>query len=151
MTPQALQEYFHEHIPLSKAMSVNVIRATPHCVCLSAPLAPNSNHHGTVFGGSASAVAVLSAWGLLHVALLDANIKADLVVQKSGMNYELPITSTFTAEAVSPTPEKWQRFLATLTKHKRARISIQSRLHCADQQVGNFEGDFVAVLRQENN
>ena len=146
MTQQALQEYFHNHIPLSKAMAVEVEAATPQVVRLAAPLAPNTNHHGTVFGGSASAVAVLSSWGLLHVALVDANIKADLVVQKSSMNYELPITGKFTSESVAPVPEKWQRFLATLLKFKRARISMRSILNCDGKKVGEFEGDFVAII-----
>ena len=146
MTQQALQEYFHNHIPLSKAMAVEVEAATPQVVRLVAPLAPNANHHGTVFGGSASAVAVLSSWGLLHVALVDANIKADLVVQKSSMNYELPITGKFTSESVAPVPEKWQRFLATLLKFKRARISMRSILNCDGKKVGEFEGDFVAII-----
>jgi thioesterase domain-containing protein len=146
MTPQALQDYFHDHIPLSKAMAVKVEAATPQIVRLAAPLAPNTNHHGTVFGGSASAVAVLSAWGLLHVAMLNANVKADLVVQRSSMSYELPITGEFTAETVAPAPDKWQRFLVTLQKHKRARISIQSVLNCDGQKVGEFEGDFVAIV-----
>jgi thioesterase domain-containing protein len=146
MQPQALQEYFHGHIPLSKAMAVEVEVATPQVVRLVAPLAPNTNHHGTVFGGSASAVAVLSAWGLLHVAMTEANIKADLVVQKSSMNYQLPITGEFSAEASPPAPEKWQRFLATLNKHKRARINIRAILHCEGDIVGEFEGDFVASI-----
>jgi thioesterase domain-containing protein len=146
MQPQALQDYFHDHIPLSKAMAVKVEAATPQIVRLVAPLAPNTNHHGTVFGGSASAVAVLSAWGLLHVAMAEANINAELVVQKSSMSYELPITGEFSAEATPPVPEKWQRFLATLLKYKRARISINSILKCAGQQVGKFEGDFVASI-----
>jgi thioesterase domain-containing protein len=146
MTPQALQEYFHDHIPLSKAMAVKVEAATPQVVRLVAPLAPNTNHHGTVFGGSASAVAILSAWGLLHVALVDAAIEADLVVQKSSMSYELPITGKFTSESMAPVPEKWQRFLTTLSKYKRARISIRSILNCDGKKVGEFDGDFVAII-----
>jgi thioesterase domain-containing protein len=146
MQPQALQDYFHDHIPLSKAMAVKVEAATPQVVRLVAPLAPNTNHHGTVFGGSASAVAVLAAWGLLHVAMVEANINAELVVQKSNMSYELPITGEFIAEATPPAPEKWQRFLSTLTKYKRARISIHSILNCDGKKVGEFEGDFVASI-----
>jgi thioesterase domain-containing protein len=146
MTPQALQEYFHKHIPLSEAMAVEVEAATPQVVRLVAPLAPNTNHHGTVFGGSASAVAVLSAWGLLHVALVDADINAELVVQKSSMSYELPITGKFTSESMAPVPEKWQRFLTTLSKYKRARISIRSILNCDEKKVCEFEGDFVAII-----
>ena len=127
-------------------MAVEVEVATPQVVRLVAPLAPNTNHHGTVFGGSASAVAVLSAWGLLHVAMTDANIKADLVVQKSSMSYELPITGEFSAEATPPAPEKWQRFLAALLKYKRARINISSIVNCDGKKVGEFEGDFVASI-----
>jgi len=145
-TPQALQDYLYAHIPLSKAMAVEVRTASPHGVLLAAPLAPNINHRDTVFGGSASAVAILSAWALLHVSLLEANIKARLVIQKNSMSYDLPMPTDFTAEAAAPEPEKWQRFLATLLKHKRARISVQSILNCEGQPVGKFEGDFVAII-----
>lgn len=127
-------------------MAVAVETATPQVVRLVAPLTPNTNHHGTVFGGSASAVAVLSAWGLLHVAMVEANINADLVVQKSSMSYELPITGEFTAETLALAPDKWQRFLAMLLKYKRARIGIRSVLKCNGQKVGEFEGDFVAII-----
>ena len=146
MTPQALQDYLHGHIPLSKAMAVEVRTASPQGVCLAAPLAPNIKHRDTVFGGRASAVAILSAWALLHVSMLYAGIKARLVIQKNSMSYDLPMPGDFTAEAAAPTPEKWQRFLTTLQKHKRARISIKSSLNCAGQKVGEFDGDFVAII-----
>jgi len=146
LTPQALQDYLHAHIPLSKAMAVEVRTASPQGVLLAAPLTPNINHRDTVFGGSASAVAILSAWALLHVSLLDANIKARLVIQKNSMSYDLPMPTDFTAEAPAPAPEKWQRFLATLMKHKRARISVQSALYCEGNKVGESEGDFVAII-----
>jgi thioesterase domain-containing protein len=146
MTPQALQDYLYAHIPLSKAMAVEVKSATPQGVLLTAPLAPNINHRATVFGGSASTLAILSAWALLHVSMLDADIKARLVIQKNTMSYDLPMLGEFSAEAAAPAPEKWQRFLATLQKHKRARISISSILNCDGKKVGAFEGDFVASI-----
>src|SRR5512146_2543817 len=146
ITPQALQEYLYAHIPLSKAMAVEVRTASPQGVCLAAPLAPNINHRDTVFGGSASAVAILSALAPLHVSLLAANTKARLVIQKNSMSYDLPMPTDFSAEAAAPAPEKWQRFLATLTRHKRARICVQSALYCEGKKVGEFEGDFVAII-----
>jgi hypothetical protein len=54
MNNTALEQYLHEHIPLSAAMGVKVVQADPQCVVLTAPLAPNINHRDTVFGGSAS-------------------------------------------------------------------------------------------------
>ena len=127
-------------------MAVEVKSATPQGVLLTAPLAPNINHRATVFGGSASTLAILSAWALLHVSMLDADIKARLVIQKNTMSYDLPMLGEFSAEAAAPAPEKWQRFLATLKKHKRARISISSILNCDGKKVGEFEGDFVASI-----
>ena len=50
-------------------MEVTVVEASLHQVVLSAPLAPNINHRETVFGGSASAVAILAAWSMLHLRL----------------------------------------------------------------------------------
>ena len=59
---QSIKEYLYEHIPLSKAMGVEVVEAVSDRVLLKAPLAPNINHRETVFGGSASALCILSAW-----------------------------------------------------------------------------------------
>jgi len=47
----AVQQYLHDHIPLSKAMQVTVLSAQTDSVILSAPLAPNINGKETVFGG----------------------------------------------------------------------------------------------------
>lgn len=69
MNPADLEHYLHDHIPLSKAMAVSVASVAPHEVVLRAPLAPNINHRDTVFGGSASAVAILAAWSLLNTRL----------------------------------------------------------------------------------
>ncbi|PSB47247.1 YiiD C-terminal domain-containing protein, partial [Chamaesiphon polymorphus] len=60
-----VEQYLHEHIPLSKAMAVSVSSIDSSGVILSAPLQPNINHRSTVFGGSISAVSVLSAWTLV--------------------------------------------------------------------------------------
>lgn len=147
MTPGTLQDYLHAHIPLSKAMGVEVRTASPLGVRLAAPLAPNINHRETVFGGSASALAILSAWALLHLGLLAEKLEARLVIQRNAMSYDLPMPGEFSAEAEAPTPERWQRFLATLSRHRRARINVQSMVSCEGRKVGEFEGDFVAILR----
>jgi thioesterase domain-containing protein len=62
MTPIELERYLHEHIPLSHAMRVGVVTVDAGTVVLRAPLEPNINHRETVFGGSASALAILAAW-----------------------------------------------------------------------------------------
>lgn len=84
-SPADLQSYLHTHIPLSKAMDVAVIACSPDEVVLHAPLAPNINHRDTVFGGSLSTIAILSAWSLLHVRLTSFGMKSRLVIQHNTM------------------------------------------------------------------
>jgi len=55
VTGLELESYLHAHIPLTRAMQVSVVSVEPDSVLLSAPLAPNTNHRDTVFGGSAAA------------------------------------------------------------------------------------------------
>ena len=79
MNIKQLEQYLHDHIPLSRAMQVTVISLAQDRVILSAPLAPNINHRDTVFGGSASAVAILAAWSLLHTRLQNAGLQFNIV------------------------------------------------------------------------
>ncbi|MBL0726276.1 YiiD C-terminal domain-containing protein [Piscinibacter sp. HJYY11] len=145
MTPSEIQTYLHEHIPLSAAMQVQVEVATPEQVVLGAPLQPNINHRDTVFGGSASALAILSAWSLLHVKLSAGGYKTRLVIQRNSMSYEQAILDYFTAHALSPDAERWRAFTRMLERKGRARISVSSTLLYEGQEVGRFEGEFVAL------
>jgi thioesterase domain-containing protein len=143
----ALQAYLHEHIPLSKAMGVQVVNASVTGVTLAAPLAPNINHRETVFGGSASAVAILSAWALLYLRLTHEQLHARLVIQKNTMTYEQPIPARFTTSSTITDTVAWDRFVHTLRRRGRARITVESLLYCNGAEVGKLEGDFVALTQ----
>jgi len=144
LTPQALQTYLHQHIPLSQAMDVTVVEASPHQVVLSAPLAPNINHRDTVFGGSASAVAILAAWSMLHLRLSADGLGSRLVIQRNTMDYLAPIDGTFTAAAQAPAAAVWQPFTRMLQRKGLGRIAQVSALHYQGQPVGQLVGEFVA-------
>ena len=145
MAYQALQNYLNEHIPLSYAMGVKVEAASDNAVTLSAPLKPNINHRDTVFGGSASAVAILSAWTLLYVRLNQEGISSRVVIQRNTMNYMRPIDNAFTATAGIQDAATWEKFLQVLKRRNRARISVGVALHCNGEKVGELDGDFVAL------
>jgi thioesterase domain-containing protein len=148
ITIGSLQKYLHERIPISKAMGVEVLEATLNGVKLAAPLSPNINHRETVFGGSASAVAILSAWSLLYLRLKNENINCRIVIQRNTITYEHPITDMFSASSVVCDPSVWLKFIITLKRKNRARVKINSILHCNDRKVGEFGGDFVAIASQ---
>lgn len=144
MNARDLEQYLHEHIPLSRAMGAKVREAGPDRVTLFAPLAPNINHRETVFGGSASALALLAAWSIVHLRVTAEGLSCRVVVQRNTIEYLRPIRGDFTATAV--TPAQWPRFLATLRRRRRARISVTADLICAEEIVGSLAGDFVAHL-----
>ena len=145
MSPRELEQYLHDHIPLSKAMAVSVEHAGDDGVVLHAPLAPNINHRDTVFGGSASAVAILAAWSLLHLRLRSAGLASRLVIQRNTMDYARPIQGEFTAASTLAAPEAWPRFLRTLARMGRARAEVVAVLEADGQVVGRLTGEFVAL------
>jgi thioesterase domain-containing protein len=142
-----MQSYLHSNIPLSAAMGVQVKVATPVHVLLSAPLAPNINHHQTVFGGSGVVLATLAAWTLLHLRLEHERLDARLVIQRSSMEYERPIAGDFEAQCMFADETAWRRFCSMLERHGRARMTLSSRLLHAAHEMGSFMGDFVALAQ----
>ncbi|HEV7309503.1 YiiD C-terminal domain-containing protein [Ensifer sp.] len=145
MTPLELETYLHAHIPLSAAMQVHVDEVNLEHVQLSAPLAPNINHRETVFGGSASALTILSAWSLLHVRLRAASIAARLVIQSNRMDYLKPVAGAFVARSSLADAERWPGFLQMLERRGRARAVVVADLLDGSDTAGRFEGVFVAL------
>jgi len=142
---QELEKYLHVHIPLSGVMGVAVVEAGREVVTLSAPLEPNINHNETVFGGSASTLAILAAWSLVHVRLTQNGIGSQLVIQRNTMNYERPMAGTFIASSALRDATAWEKFIVMLKRKNRARITVAATLHCGNEKAGEFEGEFVAL------
>lgn len=125
-------------------MGVQVAEASTDRVVLKAPLAPNINHRETVFGGSASAVATLAAWSMLHLRLSAEGLGSRLVIQRNTMDYLVPIDGAFTAVANAPAAETWQRFTRMLQRKGLGRIEQAAALHYQGLPAGQLMGEFVA-------
>ena len=145
MEPKELQNYLYNHIPITKAMGVEVRESGFNKVVLCAPLAPNINHRDTVFGGSAATLAILSAWALMHIRLANEAVPPRLVIQQNTMDYSKPITGDFFAVCDYADNSQWERFSGTLARRGRARITVPAVLQCLGEEVANFEGRFVAL------
>ena len=140
-----LEAYLHRHIPLSQAMQVRVSQATPDTVVLCVPLAPNLNHRDTAFGGSIGAAALLAGWSLLSLRLSAAALPARLVIQRSRTEYEQPIDGDFTVHAFLGSAAEWERFMRTLTRRGRARLSVGCEIRHVGRKAASFAGEFVAL------
>ena len=146
---EELTAYLHEHIPLSRTMGVQIVSASESRVELTALFAPNVNHQSTVFGGSASAVAILAAWTLMHVRLGEAGLDCDLVIQRNSMEYLVPFAKDFEAVSSFEDDAGWERFLKLYRRRGRGRLLIPASLYCEGREVGKLEGAFVALKRSE--
>jgi len=145
MNTNELETYLHQRIPLSRAMAVEVRSATPDGVELFAPLAPNINHRDTVFGGSASGVAILAAWSALYVRMRAEMRAGRIVIRRNKMSYERPIIADFTAKSAPPETAAWTKAIGTLGKGRPARVHVTATLECLGERVGVLEGEFVVM------
>lgn len=144
------QKRIHEEIPLSRALGIELQSWDGSALMLSAPLAPNSNHQGTGFGGSVYSVAVTSAWGLTELALADLGLKGNVVVQSGNIDYLEPVVSDFYAICRLPGEEIPERFRKSLARHGKGRLDLTVEVFCGrpDTQpktdpVAVFQGRFV--------
>jgi thioesterase domain-containing protein len=147
VSPGELERYLHEHIPLTRAMAVSVVAADIDAVVLEAPLGPNINHRETAFGGSASAVAILAAWALVHLRLITSGFPSRVVIQRNTMEYLHPIPGPFQARARFA-DAGWDRFVRMLTAKGRSRITVAAELLFEQRIAGRFSGDFVAFANE---
>lgn len=145
MTANELGDYLRTQIPLTVAMGVVVRELSAERVCLTAPLAPNINHHQTAFGGSVAALAVLSGWALLHARLASRPRPVSLVIQRQQLDYLAPVDAAFEAVCRAPLAADWDRFVHTLDTRGRARLELQASVHCQGRTAASFTGQYVAV------
>lgn len=145
MSPEDLTAYLHIHIPLTAALGARVRSFDIRQMEISAPLAQNRNHRGTAFGGSLATLGILGGWSLLNTALERQNLVAKIVVQHSECEFHEPVAADFTALSVLPETE-WPRFLATLRRHRRARIAIETHIRANGRPLVTHRGRYAAFL-----
>jgi thioesterase domain-containing protein len=146
LTETELEDYLHNHIPLTKHMELTVDRSRSDSVILRAPLEPNVNHRETVFGGSAAALAMLTGWGLVYINVNDWIDSKRIVIQHNEMAFEEPIKGTFTASCESPPDAEWNEVRSNLNRWDKARIHLDVTLTVEGDRVGKFNGAYVIVV-----
>jgi thioesterase domain-containing protein len=145
VTAPELAAYLHDRIPLTRAMAVEVRTAGIDGVEIYAPLAPNINHRDTVFGGSASAVAILAAWSAIYVRLQAEGLAGRIVIRRNTMSYERPISTGFTARAAASDDESWAALTTAVGRRRPARLRVSSVLMSEGLKVGALDGEFVVL------
>lgn len=142
MTELEAEQYFHQQIPITRAMGVRVVANDEKGFVIEAPVALNSNHLRTAFGGSINAVATLAAYGLLWLKLKEPG--AHVVVAESSIRFLRPVRETIRAICLRPEPTEWAEFQTRFAEKGKARIKLHVNVVEESQTAAQFEGIFVA-------
>ncbi|MVS98017.1 YiiD C-terminal domain-containing protein [Devosia marina] len=148
MTASALAEYLCTHMPLSRSMAVSVVSASSTEVVLEAPLPPNLNVHGTMFGGSIATLALLAAWSVVHLRLEEEQFAGELVVSRSEIDYLRPVSGSARAIARLDGLD-WDRFSRQLDRHGKARLTVTAQVLSNEQIAARMVGTFAAIADSE--
>lgn len=139
----ALADIWARSIPLSQHMAVQICADDDRGLILRAPLDPNSNHHGTAFGGSLSAIATLAGWGVASAALGDPT-DAQVIIGSQRMRFLRPISGDFEAVCPWPGPDKVEAFVERVHLRGRGEIELQVELKQQNERAAVFRGRYLA-------
>ncbi len=144
---QAAEEFLLRKIPLTEAMGIRVHPTNDGTFVIEAPVALNSNHLGTAFGGSINAVATLAGYGLLWMEIGDRS--ADIVIRESTIRFFQPIRQSIRATCTRPADDEVRLFHQMLSDRGRARLSLRVRVEEEGRLAAELQGTFVALRRAD--
>ncbi len=135
-----LQQTWHQTIPLSAFMQLQITQFDGNLLACQAPLAPNKNLHHTMFAGSIYSLLTLTGWGLIWLQLQALGLQGDIVLADADIRYLAPVQQDARAQvqlldAVGD--------LTTLTRGRRVRQLLTVRLTEGDRLLAEFHGRFV--------
>jgi thioesterase domain-containing protein len=139
---RAAEKFLHEQIPITRAMGLRVVVNDERGFTVEAPVALNSNHLRTAFGGSINAVATLAAYGLLWLEMNDPAVH--VIVAESSIRFLRPVRETIRAVCLRPPANELEAFRTQLVEKGKARIVLRVNVTEAGQIAAEFEGIFVA-------
>ncbi|MBP1744298.1 MAG: yiiD [Firmicutes bacterium] len=144
MEKEEFEKFLHDKIPMTKAMEVRVEEYSPSKVRLAAKLEPNINDKGTAFGGSISSLMTLCGWSMAFRIMVEEDPEAQIVVQKSSINYIAPIRGDFAAECEIRDEESLEQFLCTYRERRKGRLKLGVRCYGGGTLSAEYEGQYVA-------
>lgn len=143
-----LRDYLYSQIPLSKAMSVEIKQANLSGVEVTAPLAPNSNHMDTAFGGSLGTLLILSGYAYLFHRLQMNGIECHVLIKECKTDYLLPVQEELRAICMAPEEVNYAKFLSTFQRRGIARIVLTAYIETVKGKACLFSGEFIAQKAQ---
>lgn len=140
-----LQSTWHDTIPLSKAMNIQISYYDKAKLITHCDPAFNKNLHQTMFAGSIYTLATLTGWGWVYLQLQQAGLEGDIVLANADIKYRAPIEGTAHCQLDF---EDVLGELAPLKEDKKAKMSVTVNLYNGDNVAATFHGNFAILPKR---
>jgi len=138
----ALNQTWHNEIPVSKAMGITISKYDGDSIELRAPLQANINVHGTTFAGSIYTLATLCGWGLIQLHMQSHKIRGAIVLADASIKYLKPLQT----EPVARTSmSQLEGDFSRLEQGRNAKLNVTVSVLDGNSEVALFKG-LYAVL-----
>jgi len=145
----ALEPFFHEMIPLAKAMGVTVEVSDEHKLVLAAPHEQNRNSMNTAFGGSLVSLATLAGYGVVWELMRNEGEQNKpewrIVVKESKAAYRKPVIGDLRAICERPAKAAIEEFRSALQRYGQAKLKLRARIIEDGATAVDVQAAFVVV------
>lgn len=141
-----LGETWRREIPLSVAMGVEIVSCNGAELTVEAPLAPNINLHGTAFAGSLYAIAALTGWGMVWLALGAHDLDATIVLAEAEVRYRKAVRDPIHCTSRFDASEQ-ARALQRLAETGRSVFVVEAVVTTDGEEALHFAGKYAAKKR----
>jgi len=141
---KALEQTWHSGIPMTDYMKLAITAAAPDRLATSSELAASINVHQTMFAGAIYSQAVLTGWGLVHLALQRVGISGSIVLATGEVRYRRPLSQQPTG--VANQLIELSQLLPVLSGDK-VSVELSVEMFCQQQSsaVAIFNGRYVIL------
>ena len=134
---QELKNTWHQTIPASKAMGIDITHYDGTSLVATCDLLFNKNLHNTMFAGSIYTLATLTGWGWVHMQLIEKQLKGSIVLADANIRYHSPLKGV--AHAVTEV-SLCEGDLDVLSTDKKAKLKVIVNVCCGDNITATFSG-----------
>lgn len=136
-------------IPLGGAMELEIERLDGRGIALHAPLAPNVNDKGTVFGGALVSLMILAGWSLPRLLLRRAGLDADLVIGRCEVRFVKPVEAAFGVHCDWPEASAVEQFLEHVRARGRGKLELAPEAVVGSEVAATLSARYAALGKRE--
>ena len=146
---KSFQQQLYKDIPLTRDMSMQIVGFSNGILTVQAPLTNNINDKDSVFGGSSSALMIVSAWSLIKLSCDRSFIEADIVIHKNetlwnkAMYQDLIIIASFVESY------NFAEIKEKIKKGKHQRIDCEIKLVNAENVIFSIMKAKYVIIPQK--